>query len=351
MADTIHASKAKSATMTKATYKSVAASANSTMSTSSPVTGENKTAHTYRHVDALISRAKQLGPIRVAIAYPCDVASIQAAMMAHQQGLIVPILVGPIALIQQAADAAQYALHGIEIIDTVDEPRLAADVSAALCRDKKAEALMKGCLHSDELLGAAVARDAGLRGSRRASHVFMMDVPTLDRPLILSDCVVNITPDLMEKRDITQTAIDLAHALGIEKPKVAILSAVETVNPAMQSTIDAAALCKMADRGQIKGGILDGPLAFDNAISSESARIKGIVSPVAGQPDILIFPNLEAANMVYKELMYISHAEGAGLVLGMRVPIILTSRADSVITRIASCALAVLKSRQTIATK
>lgn len=314
-------------------------------STASPEQGE--VSYVYRHLDALIERARQVGPIRVAIAYPCDVASIEAASRAHQAGLIVPILVGPTAHIQQAAESAKIVLHGMEIVDTVDNPRVAADTSAALCRDQKAEALMKGSLHSDELLGAAVSREAGLRGSRRASHFFVIDVPTLDRPLMLSDCVVNITPGLMEKRDIVQSAIDMAHALGIAIPKVAILSAVETVNPAMQSTLDAAVLCKMADRGQITGGILDGPLAFDNAISSESARNKGIVSAVAGQPDILIMPNLEAGNMVYKELIYIAHAECAGLVLGMRVPIILTSRSDSVMSRIASCALAVLKSRPT----
>ena len=306
---------------------------------------KNDATYVYRHLDALVERARQVGPIRVAIAYPCHTTSIEAASLAQQAGLIVPILVGPTGLIQLAAQAAKIDLKSMEIVDTVDDPRVAADISAAMCRDQKAQALMKGSLHSDELLGAAVSRDAGLRGSRRASHFFVIDVPDLERPLMLSDCVVNIAPGLMEKRDIIQTAIDMAHALGIDKPKVAILSAVETVNPAMQSTLDAAVLCKMADRGQITGGILDGPLAFDNAISSESARKKGIVSPVAGQADIMIMPNLEAGNMVYKQLVYISHAECAGLVLGMRVPIILTSRSDSVTSRIASCALAVLKNQ------
>jgi len=315
----------------------------------SPTQGD--ATYVYRHLDALIERAQQVGPIRVAIAYPCDVSSIEAATRAQQAGLIVPILVGPTARIQQVAEAAKIDLRDIEIVDTIDDPRVAADTSAALCRDQKAQALMKGSLHSDELLGAAVSREAGLRGARRASHFFVIDVPSLERPLMLSDCVVNIAPGLMEKRDIIQTAIDMAHALGVKRPKVAILSAVETINPAMQSTLDAAVLCKMADRGQITGGILDGPLAFDNAISSESARNKGIVSPVAGQPDILIMPNLEAGNIVYKELVYISHAECAGLVLGMRVPIILTSRSDSVMSRIASCALAVLKSHQTLNSK
>ena len=201
---------------------------------------------------------------------------------------------------------------------------------------------MKGSLHSDELLGAAVSKDAALRGTRRASHVFVIDVPGVDRPLLFTDCVVNIAPDLMAKRDIVQNAVELAHALGIAAPKVAILSAVETVNPAIPGTLDAAALSKMADRGQISGAVVDGPLAFDNAISAESARNKGIVSPVAGRPDVLLAPNLEAGNMIYKQLVYMAGAEVAGMVLGMKVPIILTSRSDSVPSRVASCALAVL---------
>jgi phosphate acetyltransferase len=203
---------------------------------------------------------------------------------------------------------------------------------------------MKGSLHSDELLGAAVGRDAGLRTGRRASHAFVMDLPALARPLLMTDCVVNIAPTLADKRDIAQNAIDLAIALGIAMPRVAILSAVEMVNPAIPGTIDAAALCKMAERGQIRGGLLDGPLAFDNAISVESARNKGIASPVAGRPDVLLVPNLEAGNMIYKELVYLANAECAGLVLGMHVPIVLTSRSDSVASRVASCALAVLVS-------
>jgi phosphate acetyltransferase len=205
---------------------------------------------------------------------------------------------------------------------------------------------MKGSLHTDELLGAAVAKEAALRGGRRASHVFVLDVPGFDRPLLITDCVVNIAPTLMDKRDIAQNAIELAQAIGIAQPRVAVLSAVETVNPAIPGTIDAAALCKMADRGQIQGGIFDGPLAYDNAISLQSARNKGIVSEVAGRPDILLVPNLEAGNMVYKQLVYMAGAECAGLVLGMKVPVILTSRSDSVASRIASCALAVLKSKE-----
>jgi phosphate acetyltransferase len=236
------------------------------------------------------------------------------------------------------------SIAGFAIQDTPDDPNVAARTAAALCRDGGAGALMKGSLHTDELLGAAVSRDAGLRTGRRASHVFVMDVPGLRRPLLMTDCVLNIAPALLDKRDIAQNAIDLAIALGIATPRVAILSAVETVNPAIPGTIDAAALCKMAERGQIRGGLLDGPLAFDNAISIESARNKGITSPVAGRPDVLLVPNLEAGNMVYKELVYLANAECAGLVLGMQVPIVLTSRSDSVASRVASCALAVLVS-------
>jgi phosphate acetyltransferase len=229
--------------------------------------------------------------------------------------------------------------------DTPDDPRSATAKAVALCRDGDARALMKGALHSDDLLGVAVSREGGLRTGQRASHVFVMDSPGVDRPLLMTDCVVNIAPDLRAKRDIAQNAIDLAQALGIATPCVAILSAVETVNPDIPGTIDAAALCKMADRGQIRGGVLDGPLAFDNAISADSARNKGIASAVAGRPDVLLVPNLEAGNMVYKELVYLAGADCAGLVLGMRVPIVLTSRSDSVASRVASCALAVLVSR------
>jgi len=263
-------------------------------------------------------------------------------MQAAQAGLITPLLVGPEARIRAAAQSAGLDLAGASIHSTADDPRAAAAQAAALCGSGQARALMKGSLHSDELLGAAVAREAGLRGSRRASHVFVMDLPGFERPLLMTDCVVNIFPTLMDKRDIAQNAIDLARAIGIARPRVAVLSAVETVNPAIPGTIDAAALCKMADRGQISGAILDGPLAYDNAISLRSAHHKGIVSDVAGQPDVLLVPSLEAGNMIYKQLVYMADAECAGLVLGMRVPIVLTSRSDSVASRIASCALAVL---------
>ena len=294
------------------------------------------------HLQHLLDQAKAQGPIPVAVAYPCDAGSLQAAMQAAQAGLITPLLVGPEARIRASAQAAGLDLAGASIHSTADDPRAAAAQAAALCGSGQARALMKGSLHSDELLGAAVAREAGLRGSRRASHVFVMDLPGFERPLLMTDCVVNIFPTLMDKRDIAQNAIDLARAIGIARPRVAVLSAVETVNPAIPGTIDAAALCKMADRGQISGAILDGPLAYDNAISLRSAHHKGIVSDVAGQPDVLLVPSLEAGNMIYKQLVYMADAECAGLVLGMRVPIVLTSRSDSVASRIASCALAVL---------
>lgn len=294
------------------------------------------------HLQHLLDQAKAQGPIPVAVAYPCDAGSLQAAMQAAQAGLITPLLVGPEARIRAAAQSAGLDLAGASIHSTADDPRAAAAQAAALCGSGQARALMKGSLHSDELLGAAVAREAGLRGSSRASHVFVMDLPGFERPLLMTDCVVNIFPTLMDKRDIAQNAIDLARAIGIARPRVAVLSAVETVNPAIPGTIDAAALCKMADRGQISGAILDGPLAYDNAISLRSAHHKGIVSDVAGQPDVLLVPSLEAGNMIYKQLVYMADAECAGLVLGMRVPIVLTSRSDSVASRIASCALAVL---------
>ncbi|NDP62282.1 bifunctional enoyl-CoA hydratase/phosphate acetyltransferase [Polaromonas sp.] len=294
------------------------------------------------HLKSLVDAAKACGPMRVAIAYPCDAASLGAAIEAARAGLIIPILVGPRARMEAAAQQGGLELSGIEMVETSDNPRVAAAQAATLCREGAAAALMKGSLHTDELLGAAVSRDAGLRGGSRASHAFVLDVPGADRPLVLTDCVVNIEPGLMEKRDIVQNAINFAHAIGVACPRVAILSAVENINPAVASTLDAAALCKMADRGQITGAILDGPLAYDNAVSAESAINKGIVSEVAGRPDIMLLPNLEAGNMLYKQLVYTAGAECAGLVLGMKVPIILTSRSDSITARITSCALAVL---------
>lgn len=296
----------------------------------------------HQHLHALVERARAHGPIAVAVAYPCDAPSIEALHAAARAGLIEPLLVGPAARIASAAAQADLSIASFALHDTDDDPCAAALAAVALCRAGDARALMKGALHSDELLGAAVPREAGLRTGRRASHVFVMDVPGVDRPLLITDCVVNIAPTLADKRDITQNAIDLAQALGIALPRVALLSAVETVNPAIPATVDAAALCKMAERDQIRGGLLDGPLAFDNAISAQSARHKGIDSPVAGRPDVLLVPGLESGNMVYKQLVYLAGAECAGIVLGLRVPVVLTSRSDSVTSRIASCALAVL---------
>ncbi|MGE5337123.1 MAG: bifunctional enoyl-CoA hydratase/phosphate acetyltransferase [Gemmatimonadota bacterium] len=307
----------------------------------------NEAAGTPRpHLDALVDAARARGAIPVAVAYPCDAASIEAALLAADAGLIEPVLVGPGERIRAEAGKSGLSLARCRVDETADDPRAAAVQAATLAREGVVHALMKGSLHSDELLGAVVAKDAALRTGRRASHVFVIDAPKVDRPLLFTDCVVNIAPDLMAKREIVQNAIDLAHALGIGRPKVAVLSAVETVNPAIPGTLDAAALSKMAERGQITGAIVDGPLAFDNAISAESARHKGIASPVAGAPDILLVPNLEAGNMIYKELVYLADAEVAGLVLGMKVPVILTSRSDSVRSRVASCALAVLAARR-----
>jgi phosphate acetyltransferase len=277
------------------------------------------------------------------VAYPLSAAALEAAFEAKRRTLIVPVLVGPGQAIAALARQSAIDLGGVEIHETPDDPVSAARASVSLCRDKRADLIMKGSLHTDELLGAVVAKEGGLRTGRRISHAFYFDVPGRAKPLLMADCVVNIQPDLMVKRDIIQNAVDLAHALGTAKPLVAILSAVETVNPAIPGTIEAAALSKMADRGQITGAVVDGPLAFDNAISADAAKTKGIVSPVAGQPDILITPNLEAGNMLYKELVYLGKAECAGVILGTKVPIVLTSRADSALCRVASCALAVIR--------
>jgi phosphotransacetylase len=289
--------------------------------------------------------------VPTAVAYPCEASALSGAVEAARKRLIVPILVGPAAEIAATARAAKVDLGSIEIVD-VPESRAAAASAVELVRKGEAELLMKGSLHTDELMAAVVSRDGGLRTARRISHVFVMDVPTYHKVLIVTDGAINIAPTLEDKVDICQNAIDLAVSLGLEKPKVAILAAVETVTSKMPATIDAAALCKMADRGQIKGGILDGPLAFDNAISREAAETKGIRSEVAGDPDILLAPDLEAGNILAKQLSFLANADSAGLVLGARVPIILTSRADSVRSRIASCAVAMLAAharRQAIA--
>jgi len=289
-------------------------------------------------------------PVATAIVHPCDAASVSAAVDAARQGLIVPILIGPRARIQAAAAGAGIDIARFRLVDTAHS-HAAATQAVALVRAGEAQLLMKGALHTDELMSAVVASD-GLRTDRRLSHVYLMDVPSYPRPLLITDAAINITPTLEDKADIVRNAIDLAHAIGIACPRIAILAAVETVNPQMRSTLDAAALCKMADRGQIVGGVIDGPLAFDNAVSPDAARDKGIVSPVAGIADILVVPDLEAGNMLAKQLTFLAGADAAGIVLGARVPIILTSRADSERTRIASCALAVLMARtHTIAKK
>jgi phosphate acetyltransferase len=305
---------------------------------------ENSTAPTLRRhekYERLIAAAKKLHPIATAVAHPCDETSLKGALEAGEAGLIKPILVGPVKKIEGVAKQFSLNLGGVDIVD-VPHSHAAAEKAVELVRTGKAELLMKGSLHTDELLAEVVKRDTGLRTGRRISHVFIMDVPGHAQTLFITDAAVNIAPDLEAKRDIIQNAIDLFAGLGLGTPKVAILSAVETVTPTIPSTIEAAALCKMADRRQITGGELDGPLAFDNAISPEAARIKGIASPVAGQAQILVVPDLEAGNMLAKNLTFLSHADAAGIVLGARVPIILTSRADHVRTRMASCAVAVL---------
>jgi phosphotransacetylase len=291
--------------------------------------------------EALLARCRSLDPVPTAVAHPCEATALAGAIDAGANGLIVPILVGPAAKIREVAGASRIDLGNARIVDTPHSHASAAK-AVELVRQGDAELLMKGSLHSDELLGAVVARETGLRTGRRISHVFIMDVPTYHKVLIVTDAAINIAPTLEDKVDICQNAIDLAVALGVKTPKVAILAAVETVNSKMPATLDAAALCKMADRGQITGGLLDGPLAFDNAISREAARVKGIRSEVAGDPDILLVPDLEAGNMLAKQLTFLANADSAGLVLGARVPIILTSRADSVRSRIASCAVAML---------
>jgi phosphate acetyltransferase len=289
--------------------------------------------------ERLLERCLSLEPVPTAVAYPCEASALSGAVEAAQKKLITPILVGPAEKIAAIARDNGIDLGKLEIVDVSDSIAAAAK-AVALIREGRAEVLMKGSLHTDELLGAVVARDGGLRTGRRISHAFIMDVPTYHKVLIVTDAAINIAPTLEDKVHICQNAIDLAISLGCEKPKLAILAAVETVNSKMQATLDAAALCKMAERGQIKGGILDGPLAFDNAISREAARTKGIESDVAGDPDILLAPDLEAGNILAKQLSFLANADSAGMVLGVRVPVILTSRADSVRSRIASCAVA-----------
>ena len=291
--------------------------------------------------DRLLAVAKGLPPLRAAVVHPCDQSSLGAVIEAASLGLIEPILVGPEQKIGAIAAALKADLSQFRIVNAAHSHD-AADKAVALVRAGEAEALMKGSLHTDEVMGAVVRRDGGLRTARRLSHCFVMDVPRHDSPLIITDAAINIAPTLEDKRDIVQNAIDLARALRIQNVKVAILSAMETVNPKVPSTIEAAALCKMADRGQITGAVLDGPLALDNAIDLGAAKVKNINSPVAGQANVLVVPDLEAGNMLAKSLTFLADADAAGIVLGARVPIILTSRADSHITRLASCAVASL---------
>ncbi|WP_040475563.1 bifunctional enoyl-CoA hydratase/phosphate acetyltransferase [Paramagnetospirillum caucaseum] len=289
----------------------------------------------------IIARCAVLAPISVAVCHPCDQVSLEGPVEAAKLGLIDPILIGPEAKIRSVAKEFNLDIAGLRIVDT-QHSHESAEKAVAMCRSGEAEALMKGSLHTDEMMHEVASRDKGLRTARRISHVFVMDVPTYPRTLLITDAAINIYPTLEDKADILQNSIELAHVLGVELPKVAILSAVETVYPKINSTIEAAALCKMADRGQITGALLDGPLAFDNAISEEAAKIKKINSAVAGRADILLVPDLEAGNMLAKQLSYLADADAAGIVLGARVPIVLTSRADSAKARLASCAVAVL---------
>ena len=293
------------------------------------------------HRQRLLEQAQARSPIPVAVVNPVDQVSLIGAVDAAQAKLITPVLIGPADAIEDAAQLAGIDIAGLKLV-TADDAEAAAASAVDMALAGSVEALMKGALHTDVLMHAVVAGTHNLRTERRISHVFVMDVPTYPRPLLITDAAINIYPDLETKRDIVQNAIELAHALGIAMPRVAILSAVETVSPKIKATLEAAALCKMADRGQITGAILDGPLAFDNAVSADAAKIKHIVSPVAGQADVLVVPDLEAGNMLAKQLEYLAEAEGAGIVLGARVPIVLTSRADNVLSRIASCAVAVL---------
>ena len=291
--------------------------------------------------EELLEKCGRLEAVATAVVHPCEGTALAGAIEAAEKGLIVPILVGPRAKIEATADVLGVDVRHLQIVDA-PHSHASAVKAVELLREAKAELLMKGSLHTDELMAAVVSRDGGLRTARRISHVFVMDVPTYHKVLIVTDGAINIAPTLEDKVDICQNAIDLAVSLGRQRPKVAILAAVETVTSKMPATIDAAALCKMSERGQITGAVLDGPLAFDNAISKDAAETKHIRSEVAGDPDILVAPDLEAGNILAKQLSFLANADSAGLVLGARVPIILTSRADNVRSRIASCAIAML---------
>jgi len=291
--------------------------------------------------ERLIAATREIPPIACAVAHPCDASSLTGAVEAAEAGIIVPVLVGPQAKIRAVAEQAQLDIHAFELVDT-PHSHAAAAKAVELVRQGKAQLLMKGSLHTDELMAEVVRKEGGLRTERRISHVFIMDVPSYPEPLFITDAAINIFPDLDTKADIVRNVIDLHRGLGLGTPRVAILSAVETINPKIPSTIEAAALCKMAERGQILGGLLDGPLALDNAISLEAATIKGIGGAVAGRAQVLVVPDLEAGNMLAKNLSFLAGADAAGVVVGARVPITLTSRADNVRTRMASCAVAAL---------
>ncbi|MGB8261111.1 MAG: bifunctional enoyl-CoA hydratase/phosphate acetyltransferase [Terracidiphilus sp.] len=295
----------------------------------------------YRSYRGLIARANAKPAVRTAVAWPCDEVSLGAVVQAAKDNLIIPILVGSEPLIRSVAETFKFDLTGIQIVD-VDDSRTAAQRAVEMARKSEVQMLMKGSLHTDELMSAVVSREGGLRTGRRISHVFALDVPSYHKTLFVTDAAVNIQPDFETKISILQNAIDMMNTLEVVNPKVAILSAVESINPAIPSTMDAAALCKMVERGQITGAIVDGPLAFDNAISSDAARIKKIRSVVAGDPDLLMVPNLEAGNILFKQLQYLAGALAAGVVVGAKVPIVLTSRADAELARMASCALGVL---------
>ncbi len=295
----------------------------------------------YHVFHKFLDRCREIPALTTAVCWPLSEVALGGALEAAGAGLIQPILVGDGAEIRRLASRMGVSIAGLPVLEAATEAA-AAQASVDLCRSGKAQAMMKGSLHTDELMRVAMARDTGLRTSKRISHVFVMDTPAYDRTLLITDAAINIEPELEDKVHIVQNAIDLAHALGIPEPKVALLSAVETVNPKIASTLDAAALCKMADRKQIVGAVLDGPLAFDTAVSEKAAEIKGLKSPVAGKADILVVPDLESGNMLAKQLEYLGGAQLAGIVLGARVPVILTSRADSAATRLTSCAVAAL---------
>lgn len=296
---------------------------------------------THDKYERLLALARPLAPLRTAVVHPCDALSLSGVVAAHREGLIDPVLVGPRAKVEAAAAAAQIDIARYRLVD-VPHSHAAAAQAVRLVREGAVEALMKGSLHTDELIAAVIDRECGLRTGRRISHCFIMDVPGREEPLVITDAAINIAPTLQDKIDIVQNAIDLAHALRFAEARVAILSATESVNPQLPTTVEAAALCKMAERGQITGGILDGPLALDNAIDPQAAAVKRLNSPVAGRANVLVVPDLEAGNMLAKSLSFLAGADAAGIVVGARVPIVLTSRSDSLQARLASCAVAAL---------